>query len=116
MPTEGYYIRRLHVAAWASLAALGSASVSAADDVDPLLTAARSSKPLVDLRLRLENVEQDGIPEEADALTLRARLGFETGKVWNTSFLAETELLAPLQDRKSAVDGTGAESSADRKI
>jgi hypothetical protein len=87
----------LHVAAWATLATLGSSGVSA-DDVDPLLNAARSSKPLVDLRLRYENVEQDGIPEEADALTLRARLGFETAKAWNTSLLAESELLAPLLD------------------
>lgn len=98
MPTESYCIGRLHIAAWAVLAALASSSVSAADSVDPLLAAARSSKPLVDLRLRFENVDQDGIPEEADALTLRARLGFETGEAWNTSFLAETELLAPLQD------------------
>jgi hypothetical protein len=106
MPTESCCIekprmsggrRNLHVAAWAALAALGSSGVSA-DGVDPLLTAARSSKPLVDLRLRLENVEQDGFAEEADAVTLRARLGFETGKAWSTSLLAETELLWPLRD------------------
>jgi hypothetical protein len=88
---------RLYFAGWGALAVLSSPAVSA-DSVDQLLTAARSSKPLVDLRLRFENVEQGGIPEEADALTLRARLGFETGKVWNTSLLAETELLTPLQD------------------
>jgi hypothetical protein len=106
MPTEGCCIekprtsrgrRSLYLAAWPALAALGSSGASA-DGADPLLTAARSSKTLVDLRLRFENVEQDGIPEEADALTLRARLGFETGKAWNTSLLAETELLAPLLD------------------
>ncbi|HWL73200.1 MAG TPA: hypothetical protein VNQ74_04965, partial [Burkholderiaceae bacterium] len=97
MPTKIWCIEKLHVAAWAALAVLGSSCVSA-DGVDPLLTAVRSSKPLVDLRLRFENVEQDGLDEEADATTLRARLGFETGKAWNTSLLAETELLAPLQD------------------
>ena len=96
-PRTGGGCRSLCVAAWAAFAALGSSGASA-DGVDPLLTAARSSKPLVDLRLRFENVEQDGIPEEAHALTLRARLGFETGKAWNTSLLAETELLTPLQD------------------
>lgn len=89
--------RNLHVAAWAALAVLGSSGVSA-DGVAPLLTAVRSSKPLVDLRLRFENVEQDGLAEEADAVTIRARLGFETGKVWSTSLLAETELLWPLRD------------------
>jgi hypothetical protein len=91
------YRRNRHFTAWAALAALGSSTVFA-DDVDTLLSAARSSKPLVDVRLRLENVEQDGISEEADAVTLRARLGFETGKFWDTALLAETELLAPLQD------------------
>ena len=113
MPTESCCIqsrmsgarRNLHVAAWAALAALGSSGASA-DGVDPLLTAARSSKPLVDLRLRFENVEQDGLAEEADAMTLRARLGFETGKAWNTSLLAETELLWPLrEDYNSTTNG-----------
>ena len=31
-------------------------------------------------------------------LTLRARLGFETGKAWNTSLLVEGEAVMPLQD------------------
>jgi hypothetical protein len=96
MPTESCCSEKLHVAACAALAALSSSGVSA-DGGDPLLTAARASKPLVDLRLRYENVQQDGIPEEADAVTLRARPGFETGKAWNTSLLIETELLGPLR-------------------
>jgi len=46
-------------------------------------------KPLVDVRLRDEYVSQDGFTEDANAETLRARLGFETGKVDDTSLLAE---------------------------
>ncbi len=46
--------------------------------------------------------------EDADALTLRARLGFETGKAWNTSFLAEGDLLTalrlPLQQHRERQD------------
>jgi len=34
--------------------------------------------------------------EEADAETLRVRLGFETGKAWNTSLLAEAEIVTDL--------------------
>jgi hypothetical protein len=97
--------RNVHVAAWVTLAALGSSGVSA-DGAETLLSASRSSTPLVDLRLRFEHVDQEGIPEAADAVTLRARLGFETGKACNTSLLAETELLWPLQeDYNSTTNG-----------
>jgi hypothetical protein len=68
--------------------------------------ALRATKPIVDLRLRSEQVEQDGLPEDADALTLRGRLGFETGKAWNWALLAEAELLWPLvTDYNSTVNG-----------
>ena len=66
-----------------------------ADGLAPVLSAARESKPIVDLRLRSESVDQRGMPEDADAITLRARLGFETGKAWNTNLLAEADLLCP---------------------
>ena len=51
----------------------------------------RSARPksIVDVRLRFESVDQDGIAKDADAVTLRARLGFETGKAWNTALLVE---------------------------
>ena len=100
--------RNVRGAAWAALAALGSSSGSA-DGAEPPLSALRSSKPLVDLRLRSEHVDQEGLPEAADALTLRARLGFETGKAWKTSLLAEAELLWPLQgDYNSTTNGRAA--------
>jgi hypothetical protein len=66
--------------------------------IESALGAFRESKPIVDVRMRAESVEQDGMAQEADALTLRGRLGFETAKAWSTSLLAETELLWPLQD------------------
>jgi hypothetical protein len=59
-------------------------------------SAADSFKPLVDLRLRDEYVSQLGLPEDANAETLRARLGFETGKVEDTSLLAEGGFNFPL--------------------
>ena len=44
--------------------------------------------------------------EDAEAITLRARLGFETGKAWNTSLLAEGDLLWPLETHyNSTVNG-----------
>src|SRR6185295_19187894 len=85
---------------------LGWMSTVHADTIEPVTAAFHVKKPIVDVRLRSEQVEQDGLPEEADALTLRARLGFETGKAWNCSLLAEAELLWPLvTDYNSTVNG-----------
>lgn len=69
-----------------------------ADDAASLKTAMAATKPLIDLRLRTEDVDQDGIANGAHATTLRARLGFETGKAWNTSLLVEGEGVVALQD------------------
>src|SRR5438874_4398898 len=43
----------------------------------PALAAGVAVKPLLDLRLRWENVDQDGIAKDANAVTLRARTGAE---------------------------------------
>ena len=88
----------------AVLAALASAGVQA--EGFPVIGAVKESKPIIDLRLRSESVEQDGMTKDADALTLRARLGFETGKAWDTSFLAEGDLIWPWESRyNSTVNG-----------
>ncbi len=88
-----------------ALALLASGGAHA-DGLAPVLSAARETKPLVDLRLRSESVDQRGMAEDAEAITLRARLGFETGKAWNTSLLAEADLLWPFDtDYNSTVNG-----------
>ena len=43
----------------------------------PALAGGVTVKPLLDLRLRWENVDQDGIAKDANAVTLRARTGAE---------------------------------------
>lgn len=62
-------------------------------------------KPLIDARLRYENVDQDGIVEDADAVTMRVRAGAElASKSW--SFLVEAEgTLAINEDYNSGVNG-----------
>ena len=72
--------------------ALLSASIAQANPVGDALS---KTKPIIDARVRYENVDQDPLVEEADANTLRLRLGFETGKAWNTSLLAEGEFVWP---------------------
>ncbi|HEY5758747.1 MAG TPA: alginate export family protein [Steroidobacter sp.] len=70
--------------------------VSGAADLGVLGGALSESKPIFDTRLRYEDVDQSPLAEEADAETLRVRLGFETGKAWNTTFLAEGEAIVAL--------------------
>jgi hypothetical protein len=71
---------------------------SAADAADfgAVVGAFAESKPILDARLRYEAVDQAPMAEEADAETLRLRLGFETGKAWNTALLVEGEWVAEL--------------------
>ena len=90
----------------ASVLAGLAASAACADGLEPVVGAVRESKPLIDLRLRSESVDQDGMAKDAEALTLRARLGLETGKAWNTSLLAEGDFIWPLESRyNSTVNG-----------
>ncbi|MEN0654198.1 MULTISPECIES: hypothetical protein [Hyphobacterium] len=51
---------------------------------------------ILDLRLRYELADQDGLAHTADALTLRARAGFETPQRAGWNLLAEGEFIAGL--------------------
>ena len=89
-----------------SVVAAVLSSVAAHAEGSPIVGAVRESKPIIDLRLRSESVDQAGMSEDAEALTLRARLGFETGKAWDTSFLAEGDFLTPFDSHyNSTVNG-----------
>lgn len=69
-----------------------------ADDWSTITNALSSSTPLVDLRLRFEDVEKTPLTLGAVALTLRARLGVQTGGAWGTHVLVEGNFLVPLID------------------
>jgi hypothetical protein len=64
----------------------------------PLKGAIGETKPIADVRMRLETVDQEPFPDAASSVTLRLRLGFETGKAWGTSLLVEGEAVVPLDD------------------
>src|SRR5262245_61299015 len=81
--------------AFVVLGACAAAQVSAGA-FDPIVGAIGETKPIVDARVRYEGVDQTPLPEESEADTLRLRLGFETGKAWNTSLLAEGEFVWPI--------------------
>ena len=75
-----------------------AAGAARADGLDPVWSAFGATKPLVDARLRMEDVDQEPLVNDAHAITLRARLGFEAGKAWNTALLVEGEGLVPLRN------------------
>jgi len=64
------------------------AAVSAAESFTGALT---SGKPYVDLRLRYETVDQNNALEDADALTLRTKLGYATDQYHGFSATIELE-------------------------
>jgi hypothetical protein len=67
-----------------------------AEDPESFRAALAQTRPLIDLRVRYEEVDQTGIAEKANAATLRARLGAETGKFLDTSLLVEGEAMIRL--------------------
>lgn len=71
----------------------------------PALAAPLTFKPLIDTRLRYEHVEQVPLARDAEAVTVRARMGGElSNKEW--SFLAEAEgTLAIDESYNSGVNG-----------
>lgn len=81
------------IARIASLPLLAVASLSsaaAAQEID--------LRPLVGARLRWEDVDQTGLPRDADAVTMRIRSGIEARRgAW--SALAETEATLAITER-----------------
>jgi len=67
---------------------------------DFLTQALDDGKIILDMRYRLETVEQDGISNEAVASTLRTRFGFETGEFNNFKVLIEGENISSIGDEE----------------
>lgn len=71
----------------------------------PALADPLTLKPFVDARLRYEQVEQDGLPRDADAVTARVRAGIEA-KSGDWAVLIESEAtLAIVEDYNSGLNG-----------
>ena len=90
----------------ALLAALLASTHASADGFDSLEAAIGGTRPILDARLRFEVVDQAPAAGEAEAATLRARVGFETGEAWSTTLLVEGDVLWPLKtDYNSTTNG-----------
>ena len=72
-----------------SAASLLLSSAVFAGESDSLASALTSGKAGINVRARYERVDQDGIPETADALLARLRLSYETGQWKGLSLYAE---------------------------
>ncbi|MEQ9528236.1 MAG: hypothetical protein RIF42_07505 [Parvibaculaceae bacterium] len=86
----------------AMIAAAGP--VLAAEDFGEALL---GGKPIIDLRLRYEHVEQDCVANNADAYTGRARLGYETGSFHGFTALTDFDLVGHVgpEDYNDTVNG-----------
>ena len=87
---------RLSLLALAIAVTLANESARAAE---PFIAALETGKPLIDLRLRFEEVDQADKPKEATATTIRARLGYQTGNFHGFSALAEFDVVQHLGAR-----------------
>ena len=77
------------VGLFSATALLLAAPFAAADDGDTLASAMASGDAGVNVRARYEHVDQDSIPDKADALTVRLRLNYRTASWNNWSGFAE---------------------------
>lgn len=91
-------LRRFAVRAVIMLLAPSGLWICHADGLQTLEAAFVAGKPILNVRVRYEDVDQVPLAVDAVALTLRARAGFETASAWGTSLLAEGNFLVPLID------------------
>lgn len=71
---------------------------SSAQAADALGDAIAGGKAKLELRYRYENVEQDNFDSEANANTLRVRLGYSTGEWMSTTATVELDNVSALSD------------------
>jgi hypothetical protein len=81
-----------------ALALASAASAAPTPAAETFADALREGDAIVDLRARFESVEQGGFAAEADALTNRLRVGFQTAPLKGTAFLAEGVVVDDLVD------------------
>lgn len=90
----------------ATLMSLSSPAIAETED-NGFVEALVGGKPIAEIRLRYEHVDQAGLPNNADAITARARLGYETGVYADFSLLVEGEFIIGLgaEDYNDTING-----------
>jgi len=96
-------IKQCFLAGVMSAAVIGSAHAEGGSALEKALAQARV---VADARIRYETVDQDGLLNDADALTLRLRGGFVTGEVSDTRLGVDFEWVQSLvSDYNSTTNG-----------
>lgn len=95
--------RNLILGAMLALAVLPGVALAGDDFGEALL----GGKPIIDLRLRYEHVNQSGFANNAHAYTGRARLGYETGSFHGFSALTDFDLVGHVgpEDYNDTING-----------
>ena len=78
-----------------AVAAVIAGPAQAADDVSNLIN---HGKATLEARYRYENVDQDNALNNANAQTLRTRIGLQSGKVYGFSGLVEADNVSRIGD------------------
>lgn len=104
----GMYQARLTL--FALVAALAPPVAAKAQDTCPADAGVVRFDPYADFRYRLELVEQDGLPEDATASTLRMRAGFRLGEWQGLSVQVEGDAIVRLgpEDYNDTTNGKAA--------
>lgn len=89
---------KFHVSICALTSCILVSQASQAADMDMFTQAIKDGKPVLQLRPRLEFVEQDGLVDSASALTLRTVIGYETAPMYGIKAYAEMEDIRALVD------------------
>ena len=79
-----------------------SHGAQAGEDIRDLVL---KGKPILDLRYRFEFVDQDNLPEDAKANTVRTRAGFETGRFYGLGAGADIEWIEAIGSEQEARTG-----------
>ena len=104
---------------WALLLAAGVLGSSGSRAADPegtsegVTSAFKAGTFNINFRYRLEQVDQDGVPQDATASTLRTRLTYQTAAFRDFALLLEVDDLRPVgsSDYNSTRNGKGTRPS-----
>ncbi len=111
LPKQSKGLLSLSIAAALSLSGLAVSTTPA--QADAFTNALTGGKVKMDVRLRYEDVEDDGAAKDADLLTVRTRLGYQTGSFNDFDAYVEMENTTAIGQVDANTGGVGSYDSGD---
>ncbi len=103
LPKQPKGLLSLSIAAALSLSGFAVSTTTA--QADAFTKALTGGKVKMDVRLRYEDVEDDSTAKDADLLTVRTRLGYQTGSISGFDAYVEMENTTAIGDDNDANTG-----------